>query len=334
MKKKTKILTSVLSAAIMAANLVVPAFADTSVKIFEGKNHIPTRQETTTEYKGILISMNDGEAPTAEELGIDENSEITLYDNQYSFIGLGGTWAGDLYLGELISLPTGNDTTYFISGDYISEEDAAELIKTLKVRNEISLGEMFYKTTFETATMYVHSGVTSVFVYCKDSIVNSENTRHTPTEEDKNLFGFKELSDHGLEIENIHQSNRLYATGSYIEYEIKYDADNCWDFYENLCSIFDEVKANNADDENFEDISVQWIAPITANSGNGLYSVEPTWGDATNDDKIDLNDAIEIAKYIMGSSNLDEDTVLLADINRDGKTDIYDVIEIAKTLLS
>ena len=57
-------------------------------------------------------------------------------------------------------------------------------------------------------------------------------------------------------------------------------------------------------------------------------------GDITGDGKVNIYDAIEIAKYIMGSSDLDEDTVLLADINRDGKTDIYDVIEIAKTLLS
>ena len=83
-----------------------------------------------------------------------------------------------------------------------------------------------------------------------------------------------------------------------------------------------------------ENVDLGFMYDLTSNESNAVYSVEPTWGDATNDDKIDLHDAIEIAKYIMGRSDLDEDTVLLADINRDGKTDIYDVIEIAKTLLS
>ena len=66
---------------------------------------------------------------------------------------------------------------------------------------------------------------------------------------------------------------------------------------------------------------------------NGLYNVEPIWGDTTNDDKVDLYDAIEIAKYIMDISDFDEDTKLLADINRDGVTDLYDAIEIARIIM-
>ena len=57
------------------------------------------------------------------------------------------------------------------------------------------------------------------------------------------------------------------------------------------------------------------------------------WGDATNDDIIDLYDAIEISKHIMGIGELDEDTILLADINRDGETNLYDAVEIAKSLM-
>ena len=56
-------------------------------------------------------------------------------------------------------------------------------------------------------------------------------------------------------------------------------------------------------------------------------------GDISKNDLIDLYDAIEISKYIMNITDIDEDTILLADINRDGVTDLYDAIEIAKTLL-
>ena len=73
--------------------------------------------------------------------------------------------------------------------------------------------------------------------------------------------------------------------------------------------------------------------PVSDTMSNGLYNVEPTWGDATNDDKVDLYDAIEIAKYIMDISEFDEDTKLLADINRDGVTDLYDAIEIARIIM-
>ena len=69
------------------------------------------------------------------------------------------------------------------------------------------------------------------------------------------------------------------------------------------------------------------------NSVNASYSIQPKWGDATNDDKVDLYDAIEIAKYIMDISEFDEDTKLLADINRDGVTDLYDAIEIARIIM-
>lgn len=57
------------------------------------------------------------------------------------------------------------------------------------------------------------------------------------------------------------------------------------------------------------------------------------WGDISRNNLIDLYDAIEISKYIMNITDIDEDTILLADINRDGVTDLYDAIEIAKTLL-
>lgn len=65
---------------------------------------------------------------------------------------------------------------------------------------------------------------------------------------------------------------------------------------------------------------------------NAVCSAKPVWGDATNDYVINLYDAIEISKYIMNISDIDEDTVLLADINRDGKTNLYDAIAIAETL--
>ena len=344
--KKIKKFLAVLSSAIFISSIgFMSVSAGTTETIFMRENgcvsnfhkNYPVKQIVDTYYKGILVTMPDNEVPTAEKLGIDANCEISLYNNENDFIGLGGDWKDGLYYGGSISVPTGDNTTYFISGDDIPEEEAAALIKTLKVRNVISNGEMFYETFTNTFEMYAIYDTVDVYVDCKND-VDDTKVSHAPTEEDHDLYGFEEITEHGFEIESLSVRNNNYSSGSWIIYSVKFDHDtytsNIWGLYVELCSIFDEIKANNADDENFEDIDIGWIAPISENRGNGLYSVEPTWGDATNDDKIDLNDAIEIAKYIMGSSDIDEDTVLLADINRDGKTDIYDVIEIAKTLLS
>ena len=76
--------------------------------------------------------------------------------------------------------------------------------------------------------------------------------------------------------------------------------------------------------------------PINDSENPDLYAAKSIymWGDISRNNLIDLYDAIEISKYIMNITDIDEDTILLADINRDGVTDLYDAIEIAKTLLS
>ena len=56
-------------------------------------------------------------------------------------------------------------------------------------------------------------------------------------------------------------------------------------------------------------------------------------GDISGNGKIDLYDAIEIAKAIMGMRTFTEEEKLIADFNKDGTVDLYDAIEIARTLL-
>ncbi len=56
-------------------------------------------------------------------------------------------------------------------------------------------------------------------------------------------------------------------------------------------------------------------------------------GDITGNGKIDLYDAIDICKYIMGMKTFTEEEMKIADFDGNGKVDLYDVIGIAKTLL-
>ena len=64
----------------------------------------------------------------------------------------------------------------------------------------------------------------------------------------------------------------------------------------------------------------------------GEYT-ETLIGDISGNGEIDLYDAIEIAKAIMGMRTFTEEEKLIADFNKDGTVDLYDAIEIARTLL-
>ena len=344
MKKFTKCL-AVLSSAILAGSTgFMSVSAGTTETIFMQENgcvsnlhkNYPVKQTVETNYKGILVTMPDNKAPTAEELGI-ENCEIIPYSSdETTFITLGGVWQNGLHYGGSITKPAGDDWTYFVSSESMTEEDAVELLKKLKIRGVISSGEVFYETYISNSEMYAKYDTISVTVYCNSQVENP-SISHEPAEEDKSLYGFAEISK-SFSINSVTIGNSPYYPTSYINYEISFDhdkyTDNIWSLYEELKLIFDEIKENNFEDEIFETVDVEWLAPLSSvELQNGLYSVEPTWGDATNDDVVNLYDAIEISKYIMNISDIDEDTVLLADINRDGKTDIYDVIEVAKCIM-
>ena len=56
-------------------------------------------------------------------------------------------------------------------------------------------------------------------------------------------------------------------------------------------------------------------------------------GDISGNGEIDLYDAIEIAKAIMGLRTFTAEEMIIADFNKDGTVDLYDAIEIARTLL-
>ncbi len=77
--------------------------------------------------------------------------------------------------------------------------------------------------------------------------------------------------------------------------------------------------------------------------GTGEYTGETTaqyrinasymTGDISGNNMIDLYDAIEICKYIMGMRDFTEEELIIADYDYSGKVDLYDVIAIASKLL-
>lgn len=56
-------------------------------------------------------------------------------------------------------------------------------------------------------------------------------------------------------------------------------------------------------------------------------------GDISGNDTVDLYDAIEVAKSIMGMRVLTDEEIAVADFNRDGTVNLYDVVEIARYIM-
>lgn len=56
-------------------------------------------------------------------------------------------------------------------------------------------------------------------------------------------------------------------------------------------------------------------------------------GDVTMDGKVDLYDAIEIAKCMMGMVDFTNEQIAIGDMTGDGVCDLYDAIEVARTLM-
>ena len=159
--KKAKKLLALISSVVMIASIgamSVSAGMTESIIVQEygvvstmHKNY-PVKQTVRTEYKGIIVTMPNGEAPTAEELDI-ENAEISAYTSNIGFVGLGGSFANGIYMGGSITTPVGSDCTYLINGEDLTEEKAVELIKLWKIREVVETAEMFYETHMENGTL-------------------------------------------------------------------------------------------------------------------------------------------------------------------------------------
>jgi len=351
MKKLKKIMAGIMAmtmfSSLAATNVSAEILSGTTETIIiaekstvtKGFKNCPVKQTVTTEYKGILVTMPDGEAPTAEELGL-ESCEITTYNPDTTFIGLGGIEGSDgLYIGTSLITPAGSEKTYLVNSEEIPEESAENFVKKLKIREIVSTADIFYETQ-ETCEDF-----RADYQYCYISVDVNETEKEQGiyteiSEEQKSEFcGLKEIEGAGFEVgQVVITKSSYYNPTKDFEYWISIDYNEYKDdiklLYDELRIIIDEIDENYAEDENYIEAQNGWVMPVTTLPiQNGLLAVDLTWGDATNDDVIDLYDAIEISKHIMGIGELDEDTILLADINRDGVTNLYDAVEIAKGLM-
>ena len=328
MKKFAKYLAVLSSAVMTLSSGIMQASAEfenktyDTVYTYENGYEAPIRVCERVEYNGIVIKMPNDTEPTAEELGI--NCIIKKYDavNYGRISDFAGESSGWMY--EQTVEPEENQYQLYVT-EIINEDEAIEFAKKLVIRGIAEKADVLYNHYISNGTISrdaLHRNRIYVNFKNEEAAANFSFDKYPEiqeilkyTEYDSEVTDSKNVTVYGLLDTSVYQTENL----------------STMEIYNDVKTLNDVLTNKYAEVEN---VDLGFMYDLTSNESNAVYSVEPAWGDATNDDKIDLHDAIEIAKYIMGSSDLDEDTVLLADINRDGKTDIYDVIEIAKTLLS
>ena len=324
MKKYKKRLSVILSAVIVLSSGMVQAFAAESESEiawqYEQGRSVNTNsvqitcysdgniERFSSEFCYVVVNVPDGVNPDIEYFGVDRISYVSKFDKKFMY----QTEYGQEIYSELE--PEENEYIIGVTLDSLQtlcelEDEVTEIARNLMTEGKITsarVNYMVYKDTFNEI-----GGIT----------INTDGSFiDTKPSDFPELAGYYDTDD----------EFKITNDGKFLTLS-KYYTDK--DILTKIVSVCDSLI------ENYDGIiSVSPIypeIPINDSENPDLYAVKSIymWGDISRNNLIDLYDAIEISKYIMNITDIDEDTILLADINRDGVTDLYDAIEIAKTLL-
>lgn len=124
--------------------------------------------------------------------------------------------------------------------------------------------------------------------------------------------------------------------------DIEFYADGILVYYngEDVTAV-SYIKFNSVPSEVYDGINEYYNIPVRAEykgiQTESIITVKIKGriilGDVSGNKKVDLQDAILIAKYLLGSTKFDNDQMKAADYNENGTIDLLDVIGIAKYLL-
>lgn len=113
--------------------------------------------------------------------------------------------------------------------------------------------------------------------------------------------------------------------------DLHYSRNSCTLNDQQLKTEFQTILNTYASDDNEDDNNNNNDDNNDDNNNNN--NEEVTIGDVSGNGSIDLYDAIEIAKYIIGARTFTADEMVIANYDGKGEIDLYDVIAIAKYLL-
>ena len=159
-----------------------------------------------------------------------------------------------------------------------------------------------------SVTGYIH-GWNAIELYDRWYLVDVTNDTS-----DYDLFLISDETMRNIDIESelIYTVTKVSASGESHTFEAyMHDLDDI-----NFPTYYDDYPSCTV---NFSDV----LIPIT----------DAQKGDVTCDGKVNLYDAIEIARYIMNMRSFTDDEYTVADYNSDEQVNLYDVIEIARVIM-
>lgn len=320
--KKIKAILTAISMIVVSVSTVISASAENSyikyydtTYAYENGTISPRRVCEKLTYDGIVVTMPDESEPTSEKMGVD--CIIRKYEAyNYGLINKIDEVSDGWCFEESVA-PTENQYKIYTS-EIMTEEEAIKFSEKLMIQGVVEKAEVAYIYQKSYGTLNHHFLIS---FNDKEKMQAFELELYPEIRETLKYNDYKYgLADDHIWINcDVNNSNYIGDTGI------------------NEMDIFNDIAILNSKlTEKYNEINsidIQYVYEYSDGYNNAVYSVVPTWGDATNDDIINLYDAIEISKHIMGIGELDEDTILLADINRDGATNLYDAVEIAKILM-
>ncbi len=339
MKKLKKLLAIISAVAMTAIAFAIPVSADSysrSYETTEVRNGItyPIHIIEELRYDGIVVTMFDETVPTLETLGIDAEN-IGVYEYTAFNYNLVDEIIDEKTFGwALEETVAPAENSYEINLDRImTEDEAKELAKELMLSGKVKNAEVLYNHSISKGWLRgewlygVFNRLATLTFTDYSSAMNFSFEKYPEIAEALNLSNLSYRLSLGSSSEDKTVSLNIYG-----EDPLKlYSDEGEMDFY-NIVNELDKTLS-----EKYEEILGAGIAyghlVNYEDTGDVASKIDIPWGDATGDDIIDLYDAIEVSKHLMGTSTMNDSAVILADINRDGKTDLHDVIDISKSML-
>ena len=345
-KKSLSFITAIAYCAAISSIMPVSSSAEESVKTYGDLSYFTSDSDGdgTDDYVKIIDcneSVSEVEIPAEiEGLPVKKIETSTFYDRpNLTDINVA---ENNNYYSSSAGLLFNKDKTVFV------RYPAGKLLKEFNIPDGVnSIDTYAFKDCKNLTKITIPNSVTFIddkAFYCCSSLVN------ITIPDSVNSIG--NMTFFGCAIKNINIPNSVtiikrgafWSCPSLTSINIPESVTSIDSIVLNECNNLKCVIINNPDCEIFDtESTISETATIygyensTAQAYAERYcrrfvSIEDI-GDISGNGEIDLYDAIEIAKAIMGLRTFTAEEMIIADFNMDGAVDLYDAIEIARTLL-
>ncbi|MCI7803545.1 MAG: dockerin type I repeat-containing protein [Oscillospiraceae bacterium] len=265
-----------------------------------------------------------------------------IQDNKYTFVV---SKSIENYCNKVIEILGKYYTTYeFSINDYTFGDDSKCALFTVTDKN---ISPETPKKVREICSELKENGLIKDFIYYGDISsptmiycdylteysgtdweYDSESQKFVPVEKTE-LFAELEkyVEENGLDCSVVKVENTSAGDDQYYKYRVvpntEITLEEHFALAKQICDGLGLIRPGTTP----EDTTGSYYA-ITVDMFNAVY------GDATNDSVIDLYDAIEISKSLIGMRNFTASEKIIADYDGNGTVDLYDAVGIAREIMN